>query len=127
MSRWVNVNKNPLHNRVGDCVIRAISTALDQSWDETYIGIAVEGLKMADLPSSNAVWSAYLRRKGYSRHLVPEDKEDVVYTVENFAERHPQGTYILALDGHVVCVKDGDILDAWDSSHEVPIFYWEKN
>ena len=31
-------NPNPIKNkRVGDCVIRAISKALNQSWEETYI------------------------------------------------------------------------------------------
>lgn len=126
MSGFVMTNPNPRHRRVGDCVIRAISKALDQSWVESYMGICLKGLEMADLPSSNAVWGAYLRDKGFTRHLAPEDREDGIYTVEDFAHAHLKGTYILGLDGHVVCVKDGDWLDSWNSGHEVPIFYWSK-
>lgn len=107
-------------------MIRAISKALDQPWDETYMGIAVKGLEMADLPSSNAVWGAYLKDRGFSRHLTPE-KESGVYTVDDFANDHPSGTYILALDGHVVCVKDGVIYDSWNSSHEDPHYFWEHS
>lgn len=119
------LNLNPLHHRTGDCVIRAISKALGQPWDETYIGICVKGLEMADLPSSNAVWGAYLKDHGFTQHLAPE-KDGGVYTVEDFADDHPHGTYILALDGHVVCVQDGTVFDSWDSRHEIPHYYWTK-
>ena len=47
-------------------------------------------------------------------------------TVSDFAEDHPKGTYILALSGHVVCVKDGDYIDTWDSGNEIPLYYWQQ-
>lgn len=125
MSVFVETNLNPLHRRVGDCVIRALSAALDQSWDETFVGVALKGFEMADLPSSNAVWNAYLRDKGFTRHIVPHELGDV-YTVADFAADNPNGTFVLGIDGHVVCVKDGNLLDSWDSSQEIPVFYWKK-
>lgn len=48
------------------------------------------------------------------------------YTVEQFAQDHPQGTYILAIDGHVVCVQDGCWFDSWDSKDRVPLYVWRK-
>lgn len=36
-------NENPYNRNVGDCTVRAISTALDQAWDTTYIGLCLEG------------------------------------------------------------------------------------
>lgn len=122
---WREVNVNPRHKRVGDCVIRAISVALGQTWEETFVGIALKGFEMADLPSSNVVWGSYLRDKGFSRHAVPAERVDD-HTVADFAAEHPSGTYILAIDGHVVCVKDGDWLDSWDSGNEIPHYYWMK-
>lgn len=122
---YVNLNLNPCHRRVGDCVERAISKALDQSWFRTYAGLCVKGYEMGDNPDANSVWGAYLRDHGFTRHIVPHELGDV-YTVEDFAKDHPDGTYILAMDGHVVCVKDSDIFDSWDSSNELPIFYWKK-
>lgn len=118
-------NPNPTGKNVGDCTVRAISKALEQDWTETYIGLALQGMMMGDMPSANAVWGAYLRSKGYTRHLIPDSCPDC-YTVGNFAEDHPEGVYILALSSHVVCVEDGEIWDSWDSSGEVPLYYWEK-
>ena len=34
-------NANPYKIRVGDCVIRAISKALNQSWEDTYIDLTI--------------------------------------------------------------------------------------
>jgi hypothetical protein len=75
--------------------------------------------------SANHVWGAYLRRNGWRRRLIPDDAPDD-YTVADFAADHPRGTYILALDGHIVTVRDGDWYDTWDSGAEIPIYYWTK-
>ena len=118
-------NPNPMKQRVGDCTIRAICKATGKSWDEVYIGTALQGYIMANMADANAVWGAYLKRLGYKREIVPDTCPDC-YTVSAFAEDHPRGTYILALSGHVVCVSDGDYYDAWDSGNEIPIYYWFK-
>lgn len=122
---WKEYNCNPVRKRVGDCTVRAISKALGQDWETTYIGLSLQGFMMADLPSANAVWGAYLRNKGFRRYIIPEECPDC-YCVADFAAEHPNGTYILALSGHVVCVCDGDIYDTWDSSEETPLYYWER-
>ncbi len=125
MGKYVSYNPNPDGIRVGDCVIRALSKALGQTWEETYIDLSVEGLLMGDLPSANAVWGAYLRRKGYQREIIPNNCPDC-YTVEDFCDDYPQGTYILAISGHVVCVVDGQFFDSWYSGNEHPIYYWRR-
>ena len=118
-------NENPMKSRVGDCTIRAISKALGQSWDKTFVGIAIQAFCSCDMPSSNAVWGAYLKSKGYERNVVPSDCSDC-YTVSDFCEDHPEGTFILALDKHVVAVIDGDYFDTWDSGDEEVIYFWVK-
>ena len=123
MAGYAQYNPNPHHARVGDCVIRAISRALDQSWDDTYTGIVLKGYEIKDMPSANNVWGAYLRDHGFSRHIIDADHG---YTVADFAQDHPEGVYILAIDGHVVCVQDGKWWDTWDSANETPVYYWAK-
>ncbi len=122
---WKEYNCNPIRKRVGDCTVRAISKALGQDWETTYVGLSLQGYMMADLPSANAVWGAYLRQKGFRRNIIPEECPDC-YCAADFAAEHPTGTYILALSGHVVCVCDGNIYDTWDSSDETPLYYWER-
>lgn len=125
MNRWKPYNPNPKGSIVGDCTVRAISKALDQDWETTYAGLSLFGYSLSDMPSANHVWGAYLRRHGFHRKLI-EDYGQELYTVQNFCENHPEGTYILAIDGHVVCVKNGFYYDSWDSGNEIPIYYWER-
>ncbi len=122
---WKPYNANPCGRTVGDCTVRAISKALGKPWDEVYAGIALDGYILCDMPSANHVWGAYLRRNGWRRHLIPDDAPDD-YTVADFAADHPQGTYIMAISGHVVTIHNGCWYDTWDSAGEIPIYYWTK-
>lgn len=74
------------------------------------------------MPSSNSVWGAYLYDNGFGR-TIPEQHD---CTVAEFAARHPRGTYVLALSGHVVCLIDGDWYDSWRSDNEIVIYVWSK-
>lgn len=88
-------NPNPAAAKVGDCTVRAISKAMGQTWEETYIQLALYGLMLSDMPSANAVWGAYLKDNGFSRYIIPD--EYMTCTVSEFANNHPEGVYILAL------------------------------
>lgn len=119
-------NKNPLGRSVGDCAVRACSKALGQSWEQTFAELCLEGFMMADLPNSDTVWSKYLRRHGFQRNLIPDDCPDCM-TVGRFADENPEGVFVLSMPGrHVVAVVDGTIWDSWDSSNEVPEYYFAK-
>ena len=123
---WQQYNPNPIAgNRVGDCVVRAISKALGQDWETTYAELAMYGFMRCDMPNANHVWGAYLKSRDYKQYLI-DDKGKRIYTVEDFCQDNPHGTYILAIDGHVVCVVDGQYYDSWDSGKEIPIYYWTK-
>lgn len=125
MSRWIKYNPNPRGSVVGDCTVRAISKAMNQDWDTTYAGLSSYGYALSDMPSANHVWGAYLRRNGFERRLINDHGQDI-YTVEDFCMENQDGTYILAIPGHVVCVKDGNYYDSWDSGQEVPQYFWTR-
>jgi hypothetical protein len=118
-------NPNPQGNKVGDCVIRAISKALDMSWEDVYIELTIQGYIMGDLLSSNGVWDAYLKKKGFVREIVPFECPDC-YGLLEFANEHPQGTYVVGTGSHAICVQDGVIYDSWNSSNEIPIYFYYK-
>ena len=122
---FIYTNPNPANKKIGDCVIRAIAIATSTTWEGTYIDLCKEGLGMADLPNSNAVWSSYLRKHGFKREVIPNTCPDC-YTVEDFAEDNPYGTYILCTGSHVVTIIDGNAYDAWNSLSEIPTFYFYK-
>lgn len=122
---YINENPNPNGNAAGDCVVRAISIAEDMPWKDVYMDLCMTGLDLGDMPSSNRVWGAYLKDKGYERGVVV-DMCPHCYTVEEFCRDNPIGTYVLGTGTHAVAVIDGDYIDAWDSGNEVPVYYWEK-
>ena len=120
---YIYFNPNPMGKRVGDCVIRAISKLTGRDWESTYLGIMTAGFELCDMPSSNNVWAAYLKRLGYRRNVIPDTCPNC-YTVRDFCLDNPHGIFLLATGSHVVTVVDGDYYDAWDSGDEVPIYYW---
>ena len=122
---YIFYNPNPANKRVGDCVIRAVSVVTNQDWETTFVQMCAKGYDMSDMPSANYVWGSYLHDRGFKRTLIP-DSCPACYSVRDFCTDHPRGKYLLALDGHVVAVVDGDYYDAWDSGDEVPIYYWQR-
>jgi hypothetical protein len=121
---WYQYNANPINKRVGDCTVRAISKALDQTWGKTYIEMALQGYMMCDMPSGNVVWGAYLKNNGFVRCGVPCDNCE--YTVEDFCNDNPKGTYVLGTGSHAIAVIDGNHYDTWDSKDEIVLYFWKK-
>lgn len=126
MSRWRYFNENPAGRNVGDCAVRAVAVALGVDWETAFAKIANNAFQMGDMPSSNSVWGAVLRQNGFKRSVVPNNCPDC-YDAEQFAEEHPEGTYVLGFGNHVATVKDGYLYDSWDSSKEIPQYFWWKN
>lgn len=115
------VNMNPCKKRLGDCVVRAISLALNQSWYRTAIDLCIEGLIQCDMQDSNAVWGAYLLSKGFKKYPILD-----AMTFSEFATAHSKGLYVVATGSHVAVVRDGILLDNWDSSDEQVSYYFVR-
>ena len=118
-------NPNPAGRFVGDCTIRAICKLTDQDWDTVYVCTAFQGFVNKDMPSGNATLGSYLIKLGYHREFIPDNFLGY-YTVKDFCRDHPYGKFLLALDGHVVTVVDGNYYDTWDSGNELPVYFWMK-
>lgn len=124
---WIEYRNNPVRSDgVGDCTVRAISKALDLTWEQAYVRLALNGFLMGDVISSDTVWGALLRQNGFRRHVVPDTCPDC-YTVAQFCEDHPKGTYVIKSEGHVATVVDGNLYDSWNSEGQTVIYYWTKD
>lgn len=122
---YIEYNPNPTGRKVGDCAVRAVAKALDLDWEAAYAIITKNGYMMGDMPSSNSVWGAVLRQNGFYRKAIPDSCPDC-YTAEEFTKDHPDGTFVLGFGTHVATVIDGDLYDSWDSSQEIPQYYWYR-
>ena len=122
---YVHYNPNPTGRYVGDCAVRAIAKALGTSWDDAYSLIAGRGQQMGDMPSADAVWGAVLKENGFARSAIP-NLCPYCYTADMFCRDHPHGVYVLAFGNHVATVINGNLYDSWDSSEQIPVYYWKK-
>lgn len=122
---YIKYNPNPVGRNVGDCAVRAIAKALNTDWETAYSLIADAGYRMGDMPSSNSVWGAVLRQNGFYRKAIPNSCPDC-YTAANFCDEHRNGVYVLGFGNHVATVVNGNLYDSWDSSQEIPQYYWYR-
>jgi len=69
---WVKFQNNPAGRNVGDCAVRAISKALSVDWETAYAMLVAYGYMLSDMPSSDAVSGAVLRKHGFVREALPD-------------------------------------------------------
>ena len=119
------LNLNPMNLKTGDCVIRAIANSLNQSWEDTYIGVCRKGLQLFRMPTDNGVWGAYLHDRGFEKGTV-ENMCPTCYTVRDFAFDNPTGGYVLGTGSHAVSLIHGTYYDTWDSGDEVVSYYLKE-
>lgn len=123
---FVFFNANPAHpGNVDDCMVNAICAAFNMPWEEAYMDICLEGLKLHLMPSSKTVWNRYLKNRGFIKTILPDTCPDC-YTVNDFCMEHPTGVFLIALDSHVIAIINGSYYDTVDTGSEIPVFYWRK-
>lgn len=120
---FVKFNDNPCGKTTGDCVIRAISILENQPWRSVYLTLCVEGYDECTFGDDNRTWEGYLKSLGYRKFNLPNTPG---FTLSTFAETNKQGKYLVGTGSHAVAVVNGDIIDAWDCSDEVPLYYFTK-
>lgn len=121
---YIHYDPNPRWTgHAGDCVIRALTLAVNKSWEAVYMELSMLGFRMGNMMSANHVWGEYLKGYGYKQHVLPYTCP-ACYTVRDFATDHPKGVFILATGSHVVTVVNGAYCDASDTGGEVPLYYF---
>lgn len=122
---YINYNPNPKRQLIDDCVIRAICKVTDRDWLDIYFELMMEGSRFYDWPMKNYIWGHFLKNIGFVKQMIPDFCPDC-YTVKEFCEDNPVGDYILAMQNHVVAVRDGNYYDTVDTGDEVPLYYWQR-
>lgn len=122
---YIYTNPNPCNRLVGDCAVRAVAIALGLTWQDAFLKIVTEAYGQCDVISSDAVWGAVLQQHGFTRKMIPNTCPPC-YTAKRFCEDNPKGVYVLGFGGHTATVIDGNLMDAWDSSNEIPIYVWHR-
>lgn len=77
---WQYYNPNPKDNLVGDCVIRALTLALNEDWDKTYLAVSTQAYEMKDAAAQG--WS-----RDYARDYSNGYTEDYSNAYGNMTRR----------------------------------------
>ena len=120
---FVYYNAHPKGLKTTDCVVRACCTALEKDY--------MEMRRELNKAKRDLGYSSYKDRqflydflKDYKRLLFKAVAGQPRTKAYEFANTHPEGTYILSLRGHATCVKDGKLLDTWDCGYLTVYTAW---
>ena len=113
--RWHEYNPNPKKKNVGDCSLRAYCAAFGWTWEEAFEKSSEIAKDEAIMMDTHTTCEKVMEGEGYvlDEEFKKSKRKDL--TVNEFALTHPYGTYFLNTHGHLLCVKDGEYWDSWDS------------
>lgn len=121
---YIYHNANPIGRNTNDCVIRAISKALDTKWEYAKALVDACSMELYQSEDSDMVWFKILADRGFE--MMPVFCKNKSCTLDDFCNIHKRGTYVVKLPNHVVCVVDGRFYDSFDSGSETTLYCWKK-
>ncbi len=122
-------NANPKGIRAGDCAIRALSLALNQTWEDTLQGLTELALKCKRSPTETTTIAKYLNKKGWRKELQPKHLDAIKYTGKQFIDARLKNSVIICKIGphHISVIYGGRFYDTWDPSDYTVGNYWWFN
>ena len=125
--RWHEYNPNPKKKNVGDCSLRAYCAAFGWTWEEAFEKSSEIAKNEALMMDTHKTCEKVMESEGYvlDEEFKKSKRKDL--TVNEFALTHPYGTYFLNTHGHLLCVKNGEYWDSWDSGKKKVRRIYVKN
>lgn len=124
--KYYQPNKMDLKDTYGDCVIRALTKALNKEWIEVFDELVPIARKFQCMPNSKPCYEKYLIDNGFTYHGISNKKGTKRPTVDRFTKDNSTGTFVLRVANHIVTVVDGIYYDTWESGDKSLYGYWEK-
>lgn len=129
-------NQNPKNRITEDCVVRAISAALEQDYNQTIVEMAQMQAKTGYAFNGSKGIDKYLQSKGLIKHKQPRKSDNTKYTGKEWctllSNSNDLPKNIVANIGghHAVCIKSHEgrykVWDTWNSTEGCIGNYWVK-
>lgn len=116
---YYNRNYDDLH--ISDCVTRAISLASELSYAQTRRKLRYTSKLLQCESSLCPTCYGFLIQEVLGG--IPKNCDNM--SVGEFADKHPIGTYLVRIQGHLTCVKDNKIMDIWNCMSRKCDLAWE--
>lgn len=124
--RFEKFNANPKGLKSADCVIRAISKATGESWEDTYKGLFELSLKMRRVFNEKQVFEKYLEQKGWTKQKMPRHYNNKRFTVGELVDSYIGSQIIMSVAHHLTYAEDKVLYDTWDCSRKSVGNYWVR-
>jgi len=133
--------ENPKGKSTGDCVIRALASAMEKDWDTVYDDLYKIGKKYKLMPNDEKCYERYLKANGWVRQKQPRDEFNKKLTGEDFCEfldlQHKRGekdesSVIVSIGSrHLSMVEWSTIsgftfCDSWNCTQNCVGKYWTR-
>ena len=120
--KWNGKNKG--YKQI-DCTVRSICAATNLSWVQAYKLLTKAGLEEYTMPHDMIAYTKVLHNLGFKTIKKCKKGELIVKDIVNLSKKN-NNIYICKSSNHVVCCKNGVLLDTYDSSNKEVTQYWIK-
>jgi len=107
----------------GDCCIRALANAMSCSWVEAFDWLTERARRDYSVVNDAQDFRRWLIQGGAVWKNCPAEKGKARMKVRDFAEKHPEGRYVITIANHETAVVNGQILDAWNCGESAVVGY----
>ena len=109
-----------------DCVIRALCIATGKTWLQVFDELVPIARRTFDVIESIDVVVTYLEKQHFTVCKVSVKKGQKRPTMQKLIRDYPNKIIVGQCANHVMCAKDGKVMDIWDSSDRPLYRYWIK-
>lgn len=124
--KYYQPNKKDIKDDYGDCVIRALTKAMEKDWLTVFEQLIPYAREKQCMPNGKPAYEEYLKDNGFEYKGISNAKGSKRPTVQEFALHHKEGTFVLRVAHHLVACVDGIFYDTWDSGQKSLYGYWGK-
>lgn len=110
-------NNNALGLFENDCTVRAIATATDNTWDNTYKHLSNIARLNGTMMDDKDFIIYYLDNRYQRVNNIPKKVGQVAY-------EYPDNILLITMNGHITCAKYGVIYDSFDCRERDAEYCW---
>lgn len=114
MIDYLKKNVNPKGKRTGDCVVRALSVALNKDYYLVYKELYELSIEMGYILNEKWVEERYLKLNGFVKHKQPKKPNGKKYRIGEIDMLCREKVIVISCPHHLTVVVDGVLIDSWD-------------
>lgn len=120
MAKFQYWNENPQHEKHNDCVTRAITFLSKIPYHKVRSKLRHTARLLDCEKLCPTCYGFFIQQV-----LGGVPKNCYQMTVGEFADLHPNGSFLIRINGHLTCIKNNTIYDTWDCRSRYCDLAWE--